>query len=320
MNNINYEFLKNIYETEKQPPPQPKKKKKKIRWGLIVFSIFMIIFSTFLGFGLAIMSRALLFESVLALLPGEKLLPKTNILVLGLDKGRNIHRSDSIMIVHLDPNINEASILSIPRDTIAAIPGRGLDKINHSFAYGGPELTRKTVQNLLKIKIPYYITINIGGLEKIIDEVGGVNLNVEKRMYYVDYAQNLFVNLKPGKQNLSGRDSLSYIRFRHDRDGDIGRIYRQQKFTKALTQKMFKGDNLMRSPQLVLKLLSYLETNLSARETLGFTLAIKKIYEFGQIRMDSLGGDPIMLDGVFYIKPKEKEIQQMVKTYFEKIK
>jgi len=277
---------------------------------------FAIILAVFFGFAIAILSRFMLFETVLALLPGEKLIPKTNILILGLDKGVEIHRSDSILVVHLDPQGNKANILSVPRDTLVAVPGRGLDKINHSFAYGGAELTRQTVENFLKIKIPYYVTIDISGLEKMIDEIGGVRIDVEKRMFYVDYAQNLYVDLKPGMQTLNGRDSLSYLRYRHDREGDFGRITRQQKFVGALTKKMMQGGTFFSYPKLMLKFLSYLQTNLNTKEVLGFVLSMKKIYELGQIDMDSLRGNPISMDGVFYLQPVDSEVQEAVSKYF----
>lgn len=321
MADINYEFIKNIYNNapkKQKEEPAPPKQPKKIRWGVALLLALLVVFSTFLGFSVALVSRFMLFETVLAVLPGEKLIPTTNILIMGLDKGNTIHRSDSIMVVHLNPQKNEANVLAIPRDTIVSIPGRGLDKINHSFAYGGAELTRSTIENFLKIKIPYYISLNIGGLEKMIDEIGGVPLNVEKRMFYVDYAQNLYVDLKPGRQTLSGREALSYLRYRHDQDGDFGRILRQQKFMQSLSHQLMQGNNFARSPQLILKFLSYLDTNLNTKEVLGFTLSIKKIYEFGQINMDSLSGNPMMLDGIFYLKPSETEIQEAVNKYFRK--
>jgi len=315
MTNINKDLLNQIYNSKPSQPPKPP---RKIRWGMITFIVFMIFFSTLFGFSIAVISRFMLFETILTLFPGEKLIPSCNILVLGIDKGREIHRSDSIIVVNLDPQQNQANILAIPRDTLVSIPGRGLDKVNHAYAYGEAELTRRTVENFLNIKVPYYITLNIGALEKIIDEIGGVKIDVKKRMYYVDYAQNLYVDLKPGTQKLSGRDSLSYLRFRHDNAGDIGRIQRQQKFMKALTQQIMHKNGLFRSPQIVLKFLSFMQTNLNAKEILGFTLSMKKIYDFGQINMDSLSGDPMLLGNIFYLKSSDAEVQKIVNKYFRK--
>ncbi|MFC1495836.1 LCP family protein [Candidatus Margulisiibacteriota bacterium] len=317
MSEINYEFLESVFEKEKKD----KKKKKsgfgnKFRWGIIFVLIGFLSFSVFLGFAFAIFSRFMLFETILALAPGEKLIPQTNILIMGLDKGRRIHRSDTLMVVNFDPRNNEANIINIPRDTLVSIPGRGLDKVNHSYAYGGAELTRRTVEKFFKINIPHYISVDIAGLEKMIDELGGIKINVEKRMYYVDYAQNLFVNLYPGEQVLSGRDCLSYIRYRQDGEGDFGRIFRQQKFVKAMIHQILGGHNLFKSPQLLLKLSSYLDTNLDTKEIFGFILSIRKIWEYGQIKMDSLTGTPIVLDGVFYLEPDPLEVHDVVQNFF----
>ncbi|MDD5382582.1 MAG: LCP family protein, partial [Candidatus Margulisbacteria bacterium] len=130
---------------------------KKFFVGII---IVLVVFSAAFGFLIAVASRLALMEVFFTLSPTTPLLSKTNILVLGVDNAFG-HRSDTIMLLHTDPENKEAFLISIPRDTLAVIPGRGLDKINHAYAYGGVELTRKTVENLFNIEIPYYIAINL---------------------------------------------------------------------------------------------------------------------------------------------------------------
>lgn len=299
-------------------PPRikyPEKKNHSGGLGLFITSLILFAFvAAMLGFAASIFSRFILFETLLTLMPGEKLLSETNILVMGLDEGKRIHRSDTMMVVHLDPVNNRAHVISIPRDTIVSIPGRGLDKITHAYAFGGADLSRRTTEGFLNLKIPYYISIDLPGLEKLIDELGGVRIEVERRMYYVDNSQNLFVDLQPGMQRMSGHKALGYLRYRHD-GGDLNRILRQQKFIKALATQMAAKENVLRSPQIVVKLFSFMDTNLNTREILGLALSMRKIYDIGQIKMSQVPGFDMMIDGVYYMKPDNAAVGQIVEEF-----
>lgn len=303
-------YIKKIYTAV-----NPKRPKggilKLIAVGLVVLMIFL---AAFLGFSLAIFSKLMLFETLLTLMPGDKLLSETNILVLGIDDAGSVNRSDTIMVAHIDPANNRAGLISIPRDTRIAIPGRGEDKINHAHAYGGPDLTRRTVENFLGISIPYYVTINIGGLERIIDDIGGIDIDVEKRMYYVDYSQNLFVDLNPGRQHMTGHKAMTYLRYRSD-GGDLHRIARQQKFLNALASQLAKKENIINSPSIVLKLVSCMHTNLSTKQIIGLAINMRKIMDFGQIKMTSLSGSDEMINGVYYMRPNYEMVKADVEQY-----
>jgi LCP family protein required for cell wall assembly len=306
------------YYNKGKSSPAPKKSiQRRISAVLVVLLAFMIFVSFAFGFSIAVFSRFMLFQALLTLMPGEIFLGETNILVLGLDAGVGGHRSDTIMVVNINPKNSRASIISIPRDTLVTIPGRGLDKVNHAFAYGGVELSKKTIENFLGVNIPYYVVLDVNGLADLIDRLGGVYLDVEKRMYYVDYAQGLYVDLYPGYQKLSGRDVLSYLRYRSD-GGDITRISRQQKFISAVTTQILNKENIFRSPQIALSFLSFLETNLSLREIFGLSQGIKKIYELGEIKMTSLSGTDAIIDGIYYLKPDIYQIQEFVKIFFNR--
>ena len=321
MTNLNeHHFIKKIYADQRRPetipPPLKKPKSKKSIWLAASALIILVLLSAFTGFMLALFSRFLVFETILTIMPGEKLLSETNILILGLDGAEQIHRSDTIVVVHIDPKKNMANVVSIPRDTLVDIPGRGLDKINHAYAFGGAELSRTAVENFLGIKIPYYLTVDTGNLSQLIDEIGGVTIDVEKRMYYIDNAQNLFVDLKPGLQKLNGNNALSYLRYRYD-DGDLSRILRQQKFMHALAYQMMSKENIIKSPQLILKLFSFLGTNLNTREILGLAINMRKIVDFGQIHTASLPGSDIMIDGIYYMKPDLDLVKKTVAEYLK---
>jgi len=277
----------------------------------ILAFIILLIMSAASGFMVAVATRLALLEVFLSLTPTTPLLGQTNILVLGIDDAFG-HRSDTIMVLHTDPENKEASLISVPRDTLTLLPGRGMDKINHAYAYGGVELARKTVENLLDIEIPYYILVSLSGVVNLIDELGGVPINVEKKMYYVDHAGGLYIDLKPGYQRLSGKQSMGYIRYRKD-GGDFSRIRRQQHFLRALANEMMKRDNILRSPKLFLTLLSYVHSNLSSRQTLGLSVGLRSAYELSRFQMATIPGTDMMVDGIYYWKPDLERVRQLVK-------
>jgi len=144
-------------------------------------------------------------------------------------------RSDTILVCRLDPIANSLSVLSIPRDTQARIPGyRGLQKINGANAFGGPLLAAQTIDDLLGIPVDHYAVINVHGLVELVDELGGITVVVPKRMKYTDNSAKLKINLDPGPHVLSGVEAMGFVRFRHDALGDIGRVQRQELFELVL--------------------------------------------------------------------------------------
>ena len=159
------------------------------------------------------------------------------IMVMGVDpRTDDTGRSDTLFIVSLDEEAKRASILSIPRDTRVEMEPGAYEKINHAYAYGGHEYSQNILERLLATKMDGYVIVNIRAFEKMIDAVGGVDIDVEKRMYYEDPWDEdggLVIDLYPGEQHLDGKQAMEYVRFR-DEEGDIGRIARQQKFLNAI--------------------------------------------------------------------------------------
>lgn len=282
-------------------------KKGKI---LIVGLIILICLAALTGFFVSVATKLALLDVFLSLTPTTPVLPETNILVLGLDRGET-HRSDTIMVLHINPDKRRAAVISIPRDTLVVIPGRGLDKVNHAFAYGREELARRTVEELLHASIPYYVLVDLKGIEKLVDEIGGVEIDVEKRMYYVDYAGDLHIDLQPGRQRLNGEQAMGYLRFRHT-DNDFARIGRQQKFMDSIAGQLMKRENLIKSPGIFLSLLSCVESNLNSREILGLTLSLRGAYEIGQVNMSTVPGSDLMVDGIYYWRPDEAGLQKII--------
>ncbi|MFH1361468.1 MAG: LCP family protein, partial [bacterium] len=219
---------------------------------LLAISTVTVIFILLFSFVGIVASKLALLEVFINLAPTTVSLPKSNVLIVGIDNAFG-HRSDTIMVLHTDPENKEVALFSIPRDTLALLPDRGLDKINHAYAYGGIDLTRKAVENLLKIDIPYYVSVNLSGITNIIDELGGITIDVEKRMYYVDHAGGLYIDLQPGMQKLSGEKAMGYLRYRRD-GGDFKRIARQQKFLRCLGNEILKKEHILSTPKLLLAL------------------------------------------------------------------
>ncbi|MBI5701476.1 LCP family protein [Candidatus Saganbacteria bacterium] len=309
-NNWESDYIKKIYGQKYSGP------KYKIPFNgiFISFIILLITFSAFFGFTLAVISKFMLFETLLTLIPGDKFLGETNVVILGVDGEGPVKRSDSVMVAHINPATNTVGLVSIPRDTRVEIAGRGEDKINHAFAFGGPDLSRKTAENFLGVKIPYYIVINFAGVRNLINEIGGIEINVEKRMYYVDNSQGLFVDLYPGRQRLDGKNALAYMRYRTD-GGDLNRILRQQKFIKALASQITNKENVLRSPGILLRLFSYMDSNLDTKQILGLALNMRRIYDYGQIKMSLLQGYDEIIDGVYYMRPDPRKIKEAVTGY-----
>ncbi|MDG2992259.1 LCP family protein [Candidatus Synechococcus calcipolaris G9] len=175
--------------------------------------------------------------------------------------------SDTMLLVRFDPRDQRLTILSIPRDTLTWIPGRGDAKINEANALGGPALAAQTVSELLgDVPIDRYLRINVQGISKLVDALGGVTIHVPKDMRYQDMSQRLNIDLQEGRQHLDGEKALDFLRFRYDELGDIGRVQRQQSFMRALIEQTAQPDTLGRLPQILGVIRENLDTNLTVQE------------------------------------------------------
>jgi cell envelope-related function transcriptional attenuator common domain len=192
------------------------------------------------------------------LIEGER----TNILVLGVDARpgqNNTHaRSDTMLLVSLDPNLKKVAIVSIPRDTRVKLNG-STDKINSASVYGGPELATKLVGEMMSIKVDYYVEMDFSGFKNIIDTLGGVDIDVPQRMYKPSEG----IDLQPGQQHLDGSQALGFVRFRDYTYGDIDRTQAQQQFLKALSKEVLQAKTVTRLPSLVNELHQCIYTNIS---------------------------------------------------------
>lgn len=252
--------------------------------------------------------------------------PALTVLVLGVDKRTDdVGRSDTVMVVNLVPQYKVVRVISLPRDTRVQIPGYdSYYRLNSAYGFGGPELVQKTIEKLLGLKIDYFITTDFQGFANIIDTIGGVEINVEKPMYYDDYAQDLHIKLDPGLQKLSGDDALAYVRFRNDGLGDVslvdpinivyeGRIQRQQKFLKAVAEQVVDLENLWKAPLVMKRLADAVETNMPVTTMLRYTAVAGQI-PANNVITTVLPGEGGMINGVAYWVPDEGQISRLVQT------
>ena len=189
--------------------------------------------------------------------PGK---PQT-ILLLGSDRRyvdrhqKNAARSDTIMLIRLDPHQEATTMLSIPRDLKTLIPGYGYEKINAAYSLGGPKLTLRTVRDLLDIKINHVINVNFSGFRKAVDLVGCVYTDVDRRYFHSNAglpaaAQYAEIDIHPGYQKLCGQRALDYVRFRHA-DSDLVRAARQQDFLRQAKDQISSSSLIDRRGKLI---------------------------------------------------------------------
>lgn len=225
-----------------------------------------------------------------------------NILVMGVDTTSGWKaRSDSINLVHIDFSKNRIGILSIPRDTFVDIPGHGQDKINHAHMFGGPELSCLTVSRFIGVPVNYYVEVNFPMFMKIIDQIGGISLDVDKPLYYDDYAANLHIHLDPGRQTLTGYEAMGYVRFRHDSASDWGRIDRQHKFFGALAKQLINPSNVVRLPYILYGVSTDIRTNLSFIQATKLAAKVSSIYRYGKVDTGVIPGGDARLPGGYYM-------------------
>ncbi|MCM3653586.1 LCP family protein [Metabacillus litoralis] len=240
-----------------------------------------------------------------------------SILLLGVENyssGGKGGRSDTLMVATFNPTDQTMKLLSIPRDTRVEIPGKGLNKINHSFSKGGKELTIETVEDFLNIPIDYYATVNFDGLKNIVDIVGGVTVDVP-----FDFTQNSDdpkaekLEFFEGPMKLDGRYALAYARMRlQDPNNDIGRNERQQEVVKAIIDEIASAGTLLKVDKLTNEVGKNVETNMRVSELLGF---YQKYSGFSTKSIETIKLDGVgeYISGTAYWIPEEESVKKVQK-------
>ena len=237
-----------------------------------------------------------------------------NIMIMGVDRrADDVGRSDTLMVLTYNPADKKASLLSLPRDTRVHIEKNDYDKINHAYAYGGHELTKKTVEAFLNVPVDYYVMIDVHAFEKIIDAVGGVDIDVEKRMYYEDPWDDdggLVIDLYPGKQHMDGKTAIQYVRYR-DGEGDIGRITRQQKFIKAFMSQIISPSILPKLPEIIQNISSAIQTDMPIDKMISLMTDLPTVQQNG-LNSTMVPGKPAYIEDISYWIPDIAKTRQLI--------
>lgn len=199
-------------------------------------------------------------------------------------------RSDTMLLLRVDPTQDSVSVLSIPRDTQVHIPDVGVTKINDANVRGGAILAAETVSRTLNgVPIDRYVRVSTEAFRELVDLLGGIEVNVPMKMSYVDQTQKLNIQLEPGLQTLNGNQAEQFARFRADGNGDIGRVQRQQSLLRALRGRLTSPEVIPRIPALIQAMQKYVDTNLSLEELLALANAGRNLGD-GKLKMVMLPG------------------------------
>ena len=209
----------------------------------------------------------------------------TNVLLVGVDGidfDEKYQRSDSMIIATLDSNKEKVKLTSLYRDTLVYIPGYGEEKMNLAFSLGGPELVMETIKYNFDVNIEKYIMINFAGFEAIIDQIGGVEIDVKE---YQLHELNKYIGQatgggdcpveKAGLQILNGKQALSYARIRKGVGDDYERTERQREVLFKVAEKLQKTD-VIKYFSIANKMLDYLRTNIEIMDGLNMAYTISK--------------------------------------------
>ena len=221
-----------------------------------------------------------------------------NILLLGVDSnGPNTLpfsgvRSDTIVILNIDLHGKAVNAISIPRDSkVYLADEHGVQKINAAYALGGIELTKKTIEETLGIRIHNYMIVNSEGVKKLIDTIGGIPIHIDHDMHYRDYSAHLYINFDKGDYVLDGEQAEQYLRFRKDFLGDIGRVHRQQKFVKALMEQLKSPDTVKKIPELLKIASLYTRTDMNLYQLSQYASIAREI-DLNKVEFVTLPGGP----------------------------
>lgn len=255
----------------------------------------------------------------------EESVLKKNIAIFGMDAGEL--RTDVIFVASLDSETGNTEIISIPRDTKiewedaqqAVMYDKwgysvGSSKINEMLVYGGKEnireLTLHEIEEILEMPIDNYVIVQIDAFDKIIDTIGGIEVEVPQRMYYVDESQKLYIDLQPGMQTLDGNHAEMLVRFRKYPEGDVDRIKTQHIFLKALSDKLLSPRTIVNLPRIVPIIFNSIETDLTLREALSYIPFVTQ-FDVNKISYNIIPGEGRYEDGISYFFIDEEELENL---------
>jgi len=245
-----------------------------------------------------------------------KLDKRVSVLLVGADKrpGDTAYNTDTLIVASADPDTNIISLLSIPRDTRITLNSDPFVKINSVVMYRGIDELVRQVEDLTGITLDGYVVTNFDGFKGIIDTLGGIDIYVEKDMYWEtgDKVDGV-IDLKKGQQRLDGSKALQYARYRNDDLADIGRTARQQKVIKAVIKEALQASTIPKLPQLLSQVNQMVETNLKLKDMLKLAKAAAA-FDSSNVVSLTLPGAGIYLDHISYWEVNRTIAKETIKN------
>lgn len=241
-----------------------------------------------------------------------------SILVVGTDDvGLN---TDTIFVASFDTIQDKINVMSIPRDTMSANVKRSVKKINAAYGVGGKaniDNLKKEIRALIGFMPNYYVVVNLDAFEEIIDAIGGVKIDVPRKMDYDDPYQDLHIHLQAGEQVLKGKDAIGFVRYRKGYvEGDMGRVKAQQLFMTALAQQLAQPATLTKLPALADIISKNMKTDLTITDILWFGQQAIEVDMTNDLQMFTLPGEARYVSNLSYYIPASSEILEMVNAHF----
>lgn len=232
-----------------------------------------------------------------------------SVLILGVDTEEvdsMVGRSDTLMLLTVNPNTERTSIVSIPRDTYTEIVGRGhKDKINHAHAFGGASMAVNSVQNLFDIPVDYYVSVNMESMQQIVDATGGITI-----IPPLTFNQGQYNFTEGQPTHMDGSQALAYSRMRKtDPDGDYGRQFRQRQVIEGTLQSVASVDSIRNYQSILAAMSENMRTNMSFDDMVDlFSNYRSAANDIDQVQ---LSGNGTMMDGVYYEIIPDEEISRV---------
>lgn len=321
----------NIDNSKSKKNNNKKKKTNKVLKGILIILVtilivFVSIFSTYLIKAKGNVSVAL--KNMLKDVVGDQ--DPIFILVMGVSEDISAQLTDTIMLVGYNPDINQAFVLSIPRDTFVGdneSKAGGFDKINALYQKN-PKRTVEAVEKITGVNINYYVTVKTSVLVKIVDTLGGIDFDVPINMDYDDSSQDLHIHLKAGPQKINGDQAEQLVRFRHNNNGttysaaygdnDEGRTRTQREFLKVVMEKVISIRDIDKIKTIAKEIFDNLETDITIDKVFGY-IPYAMDFNTGNLQMEQLPGETEKLNSLWFFKANKEKTKELINSYVEKL-
>lgn len=305
-------------DIKKKKKTSKRKKRRSLKIIIILFSFIILLGILGYFYLLGFTNNSKLGEGKINTKKAEAGEP-VNILVMGVDIGdpnskeaSDPKRTDTMLVVNYNPKTKNINMVSVPRDTRVTMNGKKI-KINSAHAINGVNGSIAAVENLLGIEINNYAKIDYEGFRKVIDAIGGVEMDITRNMNYDDPSQNLHIHFQKGTTvHLDGKKAEEFFRWRKNNngtgfaDGDLGRIENQHKFISKVVEKVKSPSIIPKIPNILSTIPDYVETDMSPEEIIKYGYAVTK-GDKSSINMITLQGEAKYIGNVsYFIYDREK--------------